>query len=1197
MSAVEIGSVLADRYDIVGILGTGGMGVVFEAYDRLRGEKVALKTLRHANPASIYGLKREFRALANLDHPNLVRLYDLVVDDDDCFFTMELLRGVDLRTCVRGTLARDEPILDTSSLRSSVVGLMRGLEALHSEGLLHRDLKPSNVMVTESGRVVLLDFGLVFETRTARAAEQNEVFGTFAYMAPEQARGETELCEATDLYAVGVVLFELLTGRFPFDGRGIQVLLAKQFEDCPRPSRFVQNLPRDLDDLVVELLSRDADARPTKSDVVARVDPAKTNHPGALARASARGLVDRERELELLLDGFRRLEPGRPTLVRIRGRPGIGKSALVDEFVRRVRRDSSAIVLTGRCYETESVPFKGLDAWVDALSQWLAVASERELAALVPAGASALATLFPVLARVASLARPVPREPDHDESSRRVRGLTALREILRRLAASHPLVLVLDDGQWADRDGALGIVELLRGRDRPDIMVVVAERTDSTGPLSVMLGDERDVRDLTRVELDLAALSEDSIRRLVGASLADDAVIDLVALRSNGSPFAAVTLARFLGELDGVVGRRNAEGSVEDLVRRRASLLDVELRRALERLAVAGEPSSLAQLGIERPVAEALRSAGFVRSIRSAAHDLVDTAHDLIRDAIASSVDAPRRLALHHDLATAIGRATPEAHDRLARHFAGAGDRGHAHLHAIEASRSARAAYAFGRAASMLELALGVAEEGDRRSLVAELADCLSLAGRFEDAAARYLQVSDTAAEVERNEWRSRAAEALLFAGRLDEGLALLDDIAHDLGAEIPVSRPAVLWELAKHELRLSMRGLECEIRPMVPALQKRRERVRILGAISVQYLPMDPFRGLVPMSRHLQAALELGDLDEISVALGMEACARAAFGWQSGAARAIERLERLAHEHHAEVAGIFALLARSFDELREGHRELAARRAADAHSRWARLRSAPPWLVSTVWYVAGFPLRFEIRPDAFDAIRAYVAAQEERGGRYAELRHRNLVLPLYDLLVGEPERVIGNVERATKDSPSARDLSNRSASENYAAWAHLYLGEPEAAYRLADGVRTAFRRQGMWRAPIPRGFCAMTLGASGLALGDATIVAQARKDFGAPKHGVERLYDDALAAMVAFASGDVGAGLSTLATLRDRAQRQAFPLFEALAAWGLATFDADDGANRSRYRALVDRSGVVDPDRFFWSMLPVGPMPPRSTR
>ncbi len=177
------------------------MGVVYEAFDKERGVTVALKTLRDAHGDAVYRLKREFRALQGVEHPNLVRLYDLFAEGSSCFYTMELIPGREL-----GAAGGARPVLDAGDatvrdddtdaerfehIRQVLDGLCRGLEALHAAGLLHRDLKPSNVMVEDSGRVVLLDFGLVADAHAAaQQTVAGAVAGTVAYMAPEQARGD-----------------------------------------------------------------------------------------------------------------------------------------------------------------------------------------------------------------------------------------------------------------------------------------------------------------------------------------------------------------------------------------------------------------------------------------------------------------------------------------------------------------------------------------------------------------------------------------------------------------------------------------------------------------------------------------------------------------------------------------------------------------------------------------------------------------------------------------------------------------------------------------------------------------------------------------------------------------------------------------------------------------------------------------------
>ncbi len=269
------------RFSIVREIGRGGMGVVFEAHDRVLDDRVALKTIQHLDPSAIYRFKKEFRSLADITHPNLVRLYELIAEGDLWLLSMELIDdGVDFRSYLRGgrpepaaapieataivpdpaaipgpaeeTVASAEvgpdragepgmagPVAaDGARLRATFRQLAQGVKALHDAGKLHRDLKPGNVLVRPDGRVVLLDFGLVAELDGEAAAPgpvgaspddaqggrsyqstDRQIAGTAAYMSPEQAGGRP-LTQASDWYAVGVMLYHALTGRLPIEGRG-----------------------------------------------------------------------------------------------------------------------------------------------------------------------------------------------------------------------------------------------------------------------------------------------------------------------------------------------------------------------------------------------------------------------------------------------------------------------------------------------------------------------------------------------------------------------------------------------------------------------------------------------------------------------------------------------------------------------------------------------------------------------------------------------------------------------------------------------------------------------------------------------------------------------------------------------------------------------------------------------------------------
>src|SRR6185436_12408180 len=274
-----------ERFLIQRRLGEGGFGVVYEARDLQNDASVALKTLRHFTPDSLYRFKREFRSLADITHPNLIQLYELVSDADEWFFTMELVRG---KTFVEHVCDGDWPEIPTSllthtltleregaasppdavaqrvspahidRLETALLQLVEGVAALHRAGSIHRDLKPSNVLVSAAGRVVVLDFGLLMDFQDGKT-QSLRVAGTPAYMSPEQA-AELPLTPASDWYSVGVMLFECLTGRLPFAGSFVELIVAKQI-DGPSPSRFVSGVPAHLDSLCRDLMRRDQASR------------------------------------------------------------------------------------------------------------------------------------------------------------------------------------------------------------------------------------------------------------------------------------------------------------------------------------------------------------------------------------------------------------------------------------------------------------------------------------------------------------------------------------------------------------------------------------------------------------------------------------------------------------------------------------------------------------------------------------------------------------------------------------------------------------------------------------------------------------------------------------------------------------------------------------------------------------------------
>ncbi|MQA31691.1 MAG: protein kinase, partial [Luteitalea sp.] len=504
------------RFAVERCLGSGAFGTVYQAHDRQRRGRVALKMLHRVDASALYRLKQEFRALADLSHPNLASLYELLCEGGRWFISMELIDGREFVQYVveEPFPAGDESLRDwaigragpgrhqprggfspagITRLEESLRQLSAGLRYLHSTGRLHRDIKPANVLVTPNGRVVLLDFGLVTEFGSGR--EDTTDFGTPAYMSPEHGTS-AGFTAATDWYSVGVMLFKALTGTLPFEGGVSEVIAAKRERDAPEPRELVPDVPAHLNELCRRLLSRLPAVRLAAVDSLLRLrgrgEPAPTVASARPTTAAGSSLVGREAHLQALTAAFDSAKTGRAVTVYVHGGSGLGKTALVQCFLEMVQdRDSDAVVLSGRCFERESVPYKALDGIVDALSRYLRRLPRATIEALLPRDVMALTRVFPVLRRVDAIGEARQRAaeiPDSQELRRRAFG--AFRELFARLSSRHTVVLCIDDLQWGDADSSALLTELLRPPDAPMLLLVATYRTeeaDSSVALQMLL--------------------------------------------------------------------------------------------------------------------------------------------------------------------------------------------------------------------------------------------------------------------------------------------------------------------------------------------------------------------------------------------------------------------------------------------------------------------------------------------------------------------------------------------------------------------------------------------------------------------------------------------------------------------------------------------------------------------------------------
>lgn len=635
------------RFEIRRRLGSGGMGDVYEAFDRETGWTVALKTLRRLDGESLYRFKKEFRALADLAHVNLVRYGELHCENDQWFFTMELVDGVELDRYVRTDAAlaqlpelaaadvttrtvaakpraepsrRDEttetvaakrpppqtsqtsgavhhtavpdgaasPAFDEARLRASLGQLALAIDTVHASGRVHKDIKPSNVLVCEDGRVVLLDFGLVDHARAVHV--QGRIAGTPRYMAPEQVRGEPVGPEA-DWYAFGVLLFRALTGVEPFRGTHEEVFAAKCRYDPPHVHSLVTGVPADLERLCHDLLQRDRWQRPSGGEILRRLGVADRRVVDGRLDAEDKGpFVGRVAELAELERAFASSTAGATVPVLVRGEPGIGKSELVRRFLDEVeRRDRRCAILRGRCYEQESVPFRALDSVLDSLSQDLLGRSDEEVTRLLGGGVHFLAGVFPVLTRVPAVARLAPRYQSVDDpTERRHLAFRQLKSLLAAVASVTSLIIFIDDLQWADDDSLALLRDLLQPPDAPPCLLVATMRpieSEVSAPLSDLLACFR--------PLTLGGLSASEAEALLARLWAGNVDRSDVWARRRELAGEAAGHPLWLAELarhgDASTGREHAI-HLEEVLWQRIEQLDPPARRLVEISALVGAP-------------------------------------------------------------------------------------------------------------------------------------------------------------------------------------------------------------------------------------------------------------------------------------------------------------------------------------------------------------------------------------------------------------------------------------------------------------------------------------------------------------------------------------------------------------------------------------------------------------------------------
>ena len=894
-----------ERFSIRRRLGSGGFGVVYEAFDYERQTLVALKLPHDSGARDLSRFKQTFRALAEIAHPNLVNLFEVRSQGPEWFFTMELVDG---RTFYEFLCPDRLPPRDFGPVRGLMAQLGEGLWALHQAGRLHGDLKPSHVRIDQGGRLVLLDYG--FGTDGARgAAPAARSQATQAYLAPERIGGHAPT-EASDWYSAGVMLYQVLTGALPFPGDTFSTQVDKLRGDPPPPELLAPRTPADLSALCMDLLMRKPALRPPGARILERLGVAAAPvapAPAPLRRLrTSRLLLARKAELATLGKAFETSQRGRTVVAFVQGDSGMGKSYLVRRFMRRLRREEPGLVLlAGRCSEEGLVPYQAMESLMEDLADHLGRLPPQKAAILFPRDLQFLARLFPVLLKMDAIAqgsRGGTLSPDPQELRRRAFG--ALRELLMRLGARYPLVLVIEDLQWADLDSTVLLANLLRGPDPPAMLAMFSCRPVAAGQapgLSAL--QERLAEEGTEVvEIAVGQLPQAEGQALalalLGSGRPDGAAeAAWIAQESGGSPYFIGELCRQLRS-GAPVPERPEERTLDAYLRSRVGALPEASRQVLETLSLAGRPVSWEVLrtacgagpgGLERLVP--LRAGHLIRAW-GGRHLLLEPYHDRIRKSVLLDLPEARARQLHRALAEAMEQAPAADAQALSLHFQAAGDLAKAGQYARLAAERAVAGLAFVRAAELFRRVLELTRpEGLAQvELLVELGDALASAGLGSQAAEVYLQALPLASPRDSLRLRRRASEEYFRSGHFDQGEAALDGVMASIGMRLAKSAWSARLAEAGCRLRLRARGYGFteRVEGLIPRVDL--DRIDICWAAAMGLGPVDHLRGGEFQARHLLLALRAGEPFRVVRALAMETIYLSHRGTRS--LRATQRLQ-----------------------------------------------------------------------------------------------------------------------------------------------------------------------------------------------------------------------------------------------------------------------------------------------------------------